>query len=271
MPTFKLTLAYDGTNFAGWQRQPKQRTIQEELEAALGRVTTWRPVCFASGRTDAGVHALGQVVSFDSATRLSPEELTKALNAELPDDLHVFEIERAPDGFHAQKDATSKRYRYLLEDGKPRDLFARNYLWHIWQRLDVEAMQTAAKTLLGEHDFISYETGGSSRLTTVRTIYDLFIERRAFELTDRVIIEVEANGFLYNMVRNIVGTLVQVGRHKESIEWPALVLELRDRSKAGMTAPAQGLYLVGVHYDNELGAGNAERGADSIDDDFVES
>ena len=251
MPTFKLTLAYDGTHFAGWQRQPKVRTIQEELEAALGRVTTWRPICFASGRTDAGVHALGQVVSFDSATRLEGAEMTKALNAELPDDMHVFSVERAPDGFHAQKDAIRKRYRYLLEDGRTRDLFARNYLWHIYQRLDVEAMQAGANTLLGKHDFTSYEGAGSSRLTTERTIFDLLVERRPSELTSRIAIEVEADGFLYNMVRKIVGTLVQIGKGKEAIDWPAKVLALRDRRKTGMTAPAQGLYLVGVQYDQE--------------------
>jgi tRNA pseudouridine38-40 synthase len=272
MPTFKLTLAYDGTDFAGWQWQPKQRTIQDELQSALERITLDRPHIFASGRTDAGVHALGQVVSFDSATRLSPAELTKALNAELPEDIHVFEVERAPDGFHAQKDAIGKRYRYLLEDGRPRDLFARNYLWHIRERLDVEAMQAAATALVGTHDFLSYEGGGSCRLTTVRTIYDLFIERRPSELTERVVVEVAANGFLFNMVRKIVGTLVQVGRGKQAIDWPAKVLELRDRSKSGMTAPAQGLYLVGVQYEeaSERGAGSAERGADAAEDDFVE-
>jgi len=184
----------------------------------------------------------------------------------LPDDMHVFAVERAPDGFHAQKDAIRKRYRYLLEDGRTRDLFARNYLWHIFQRLDVEAMQAAANSLLGTHDFLSYEGAGSSRLTSERTIFDLFVVRRASELTERVAIEVEADGFLYNMVRKIVGTLVQVGKGKEAIDWPAKVLELRDRRKSGMTAPAQGLYLVGVHYNSEGEMRNAESRIDANDD-----
>jgi tRNA pseudouridine38-40 synthase len=248
MPTFKLTMAYDGTDFAGWQWQPKERTLQGELEATLQRVTGYQTKCFASGRTDAGVHALGQVVSFDSPTRLAPDALTKALNAELPDDMLVFEVEAAADGFHAQRDAVRKRYRYVLEDGRIRDLFDRGYLWHIYRKLDVEAMQAAAASLVGTHDFLSFESAGSSRLNTVRTIFDLLVERRSAELTERVVIEVEADGFLYNMVRNIVGTLVQVGKGKESVTWPTAVLALRDRSKAGMTAPAQGLYLVGVEY-----------------------
>lgn len=248
MATFRLTLAYDGTDFAGWQRQPDKRTIQEELEAALQRITGQRPKCIASGRTDAGVHALGQVVSFSSDTRHEPEVLTKALNAELPDDMLVFEVSRVPDGFHALRDAVRKRYRYTIEDGRLRDLFARRYLWHIYQRLNVESMQAAAAPLMGTHDFASYETTGSPRLTTIRTVFDLTVERHTNVLTDRVIIEVEADGFLYNMVRNIVGTLVAVGKGKESIDWPARVLESRDRTKAGMTAPAQGLFLVGVEY-----------------------
>src|SRR6478752_6711602 len=138
MPTFKLTLAYDGTDFAGWQWQPNKRTLQGELETALEGITQQRPKCFASGRTDAGVHALGQVVSFDSETRLTPEVLTKALTAELPEDMLVFEVAVAADGFHAQRDAVRKRYRYVIEDGRMRDLFERKYLWHIYQRLDVE-------------------------------------------------------------------------------------------------------------------------------------
>lgn len=248
MKTFRLTLAYDGTDFAGWQRQPAKRTVQEALEAALTQITGQRPKCIASGRTDAGVHALGQVVSFDSETRLPAEALTKALNAELPEDMLVFEVAEAPDGFHALRDAAGKRYRYVIEDGRQRDLFDRRYLWHIYQRLDVEAMRAAAAPLFGTHDFRSYETTGSPRLTTVRTVLDLVVERRASELTDRVVIEVEADGFLYNMVRNIVGTLVEVGKGKQSPTWPAEVLALCDRTKAGMTAPAQGLFLVGVAY-----------------------
>jgi len=248
MTTFRLTLAYDGSEFSGWQRHPGRRTVQEELEATLERITGTRPKCIASGRTDAGVHALGQVVSFKSETRLTPDVLARALNAELPEDLLVFEVTRAPDGFDALRDAMRKRYRYVIEDGPVRDLFDRRYLWHIYQRLNVPAMQKAAATLVGTHDFISFQTSGSSRLTTTRTVFDLVVERRAAELTDRIIIEVEADGFLYNMVRNIVGTLVQVGKGKEPPEWPAQVLAMRDRRKAGMTAPAQGLFLVGVEY-----------------------
>jgi tRNA pseudouridine38-40 synthase len=249
MRTFKLTLAYDGTHFAGWQRQPQKRTVQEELEAALGRITQQRPKCIASGRTDAGVHALGQAVSFTSSTRLSAQTLCKALNAELPEDMLVFEVGDAPAGFHALRDAARKRYRYLIQDGRLRDLFGRKYVWHIYPRLNVEAMRQAAAPLVGTHDFTSYETSGSSRLTTIRTVFELLVERRAGELTDRVVIEVEADGFLYNMARNVVGTLVEVGKGKQPPHWPAEVLALRDRTKAGMTAPPQGLFLVGVEYN----------------------
>jgi tRNA pseudouridine38-40 synthase len=195
---------------------------------------------------------------------LPPEVLTRALNAELPEDMLVFDVTEAPPGFNAQRDAVRKRYRYIIEDGKPRDLFARKFLWHIYRPLDVAAMQAAAPALVGRHDFASYETSGSSRLTTVRTVLDLVVERRQADLTDRVIIEVEADGFLYNMVRNIVGTLVAVGKGKQSVEWPFEVLKLRDRAQAGMTAPAQGLFLVGVEYggNSEFRIQNSEEGED---------
>lgn len=252
MQTFRLTLAYDGTDFAGWQRQPNKRTVQGELERTVEQITGQPAICIASGRTDAGVHALGQVVSFTSRTWLTPEALTKALNAELPEDMLVFQVVKAADGFHAQRDALRKRYRYVIEDGRLRDLFDRKYLWHIYQQLDVDAMRAAATPLVGRHDFASYETTGSQRLTTTRTVFDLLVERRESELTSRIIIEVEADGFLYNMVRNIVGTLVAVGKGKQPASWPAEALAARDRTKAGMTAPPQGLFLVGVQYPEVL-------------------
>jgi tRNA pseudouridine38-40 synthase len=155
MPTFKLTLAYDGTDFAGWQRQPGRRTVQGELQGAIERITQQRSKCIASGRTDAGVHALGQVVSFTSETQLPPAVLTKALNAELPEDMLVFAVAEVPAGFHALRDALRKRYRYVIEDGRHRDLFDRKYVWHVYQRLDVEAMRAAAAPLVGMHDFAS--------------------------------------------------------------------------------------------------------------------
>ena len=266
MPTFKLTLAYDGTEFAGWQRQPRERTVQGELEAAIERITQERSKCIASGRTDAGVHALGQVVSFQSETKLSGPVLCKALNAELPEDMLVFEVAEAPPGFHALRDAVRKRYRYVIQDGRFPDLFDRKFVWHVYQRLDDAAMKEAAGPLVGTHDFASYETRGSPRLTTVRTVYDLSVERRPGELTERVVIEVEADGFLYNMVRNIAGTLVAVGKGKESVDWPGEVLALRDRTTAGMTAPPQGLFLVGVEY-GECGVRSSECGAEEAADD----
>jgi tRNA pseudouridine38-40 synthase len=272
MPTFKLTLAYDGTDFVGWQWQPGRRSVQEELESALERITQVKTRCRASGRTDAGVHALGQVVDFESNTWLDGPTLCKALNAELPDDMLVFEVSEAPPGFHAIRHAIRKRYRYAIEDDRLRDLFERRYVWHIYQRLDIDAMKAAAQPLLGTHDFVSFQTSGSSRLTTERTVFDLFVERRQTDLTDRIIIEVEADGFLYNMVRNIVGTLVAVGKGKQSVTWPAEVLALRDRTAAGMTAPPQGLFLVQVDYPplDDCGLRIADCGLESDDEQALD-
>jgi len=255
MTTFKATIAYDGTDFAGWQWQPNKRTVQAELEAAVERITQQKSKCVASGRTDAGVHALGQVVGFRSDTKLTGKDLCRALNAEVPEDMFVFEVSSVPDNFHPIRDALRKRYRYLIQDGRPRDIFGRKYVWHLKPRLDVSVMTEAAQSLLGKHDFISFQTTGSSRLATERTVLDLIVERRQAELTDRIVIEVEADGFLYNMVRNIVGTLVEVGKGKQPVTWPAEVIALRDRRAAGMTAPAQGLYLIGVEYGEILDFG----------------
>ncbi len=247
MRTFKLTLAYDGSNYFGWQFQPGHITLQETLERVLRQITGEEIRVAASGRTDAGVHALGQVVSFTSATHLAAEVLQRALNAELPDDMAVLEAREAPADFHANRCAVRKRYRYQIYDGPIRDVFDRRYVWHVTGRLDELAMHRAAQALCGTHDFSSFETAGSERETSVRTVYELAV-RRDPALAERISLEIEANGFLYNMVRAIVGTLVEVGRRKRDERWPAEVLAAQDRRAAGKTAPPQGLFLVRVDY-----------------------
>jgi tRNA pseudouridine38-40 synthase len=249
MRTIKLTLAYDGTDFAGWQTQETGRTVQQALEEALEKITSVRPSTLASGRTDSGVHALGQVASFCTESRLPLDVLQRALNAELPRTIAVLDASEVQTGFHATYDAVKKRYRYVLHDGPVRDVISLRYAWHFGHgRLDVEAMQRAAVALVGTHDFSSYETTGAPRKTSVRTVYDLSIERCTGDRADFVNVEIEANGFLYNMVRTIVGTLVDVGRGARPESWPGEVLAACDRRRAGRTAPPQGLFLVCVQY-----------------------
>ncbi len=247
MRFLKLTLSYDGTAFAGWQVQPNQRTVQETLEQAIVKITGQAIRATASGRTDAGVHALGQVVSIAVETQLSAEVFCRALNANTPEDVAVLSVEEALTGFHAIRDAVSKRYRYVILDGPLPDVFLRQYAWHIPSGLDVDAMNRSTKSLIGKHDFSSFEASGSPRADSVRTVSDLTVERDA-ECHSRVVVEIAADGFLYNMVRNIVGTLVEVGRGTQPVAWPHQVLAGKDRKLAGMTAPAHGLFLVSVDY-----------------------
>lgn len=249
MRTIKLTLAYDGTKYAGWQVQPGCKTIQGTLEAAIEKITAERVRAIASGRTDAGVHALGQVAGFQTKSDLSADVLRRALNAELPRDITVLEVADAPHDFHAIRDAVRKRYRYVIHDGPVRDVFQRQYCWHYkYGRLDVEAMNRAARTLLGKQDFSSFEASGAERASSIRTIFEISIERGRGGQDDWITLEVEADGFLYNMVRAIVGTLVEVGRGAQPESWPAEVLRAADRRAAGPTAPPQGLFLVKVDY-----------------------
>jgi tRNA pseudouridine38-40 synthase len=249
MRTVKLTLAYDGTNYAGWQVQPGEKTVQGALETAIEKVTGEQLRAIASGRTDAGVHALGQVVGFRTESHLSTEVLQRALNAELPRDIAVLAAVEADGSFHPIRDAFRKRYRYVIHDGPVRDVLRRHYCWHYASRLDDAAMARAAAALLGRHDFSSFETRGAPRRDSIRTVYELHVERGRGGEVDCLTIEVEADGFLYNMVRAIVGTLVEVGRGAQDESWVAEVLAAADRRAAGPTAPPQGLFLVRVEYE----------------------
>ena len=251
---FKLTVAYNGREYVGWQVQAQGRTIQAELERAIKQVTQETVRATASGRTDSGVHALGQVVSVPLKKDITPEKLLLALNGNLPSDIRVLDITYAVEDFHAIRDAISKRYRYFIQDGRVHDPFLWERSWFLPQEIDHRAMQKAAKMLVGEHDFATYQSSGSPRLTTVRTIHDFVVTRENGSLTNPIVVEVEANGFLYNMVRNLVGTLVEVGLGKRDKTWPAEILDMKDRKAAGQTAPAKGLFLVSVTYakDREL-------------------
>ncbi len=249
MRTLRLTLAYDGTDYAGWQVQPDQPTVQGVIERALKKITGSPARILASGRTDAGVHALGQVASFRSETGLATDVLKRALNGELPHDVAVLDVDEAPESFHPIRDATAKRYRYSIHDGPVRDVFGRRYCWQYRRRLDVDSMQRAAGILLGTHDFAAFETSGAPRQSTVRTVFDISVARGRGGDPHTFCLEIEADGFLYNMVRTIVGTLVEVGRGARPEAWLGEVLESTDRRQAGPTAPPQGLFLVFVTYD----------------------
>ena len=246
MRTLKLTLAYDGTAFHGWQIQLNRRTVQQTLTEVLTKITGEPVSLHASGRTDAGVHALGQVATFDTNTHLDANTLQRALSAELPDDIVALAVEEAAPGFHARRHAVRKRYRYVIHDGPRTDVFRRHYVWRVYRRLDDAAMVRAAQPLIGQHDFAAFESRGSKRSSSVRTIFELTIARPTG--SGELQIEVAADGFLYNMVRNIVGTLVEVGRGAEDESWPARALAAKDRRAAGPPAPAQGLTLVSVDY-----------------------
>lgn len=250
MRHLKLTVMYDGANYVGWQFQTNGVSVQEKLEAAWLEITGETIRITASGRTDSGVHARRQVCSLKTATRLTCDRLAFALTATTPFDISVLKVEPAPEGFHAIRDATSKTYRYQIQFGPVLDVLNRNQRWFVPRLLNIQKMQQAAEFLLGSHDFGSFETKGSERLTTVRNVTRLDIEYHREEIFEYVDIVITADGFLYNMVRNIVGTLVRIGVGKEEPEWALSVLHSRNRQSAGETAPAQGLFLEQVEYDN---------------------
>lgn len=246
MRNIRLILSYDGTDFSGWQTQPGFRTVQETLERAIAALTGEERIRVnASGRTDAGVHAVGQVVNFHTNSLHSPEVFVRAINARLPADVVARDAAEMPEAFDANRDAKRKLYRYVIHDGPMHDPFLRRYAMQSRHPLDAAAMRRAAEPLKGRHDFHSFETEWPNRLSSVRTITHLSINR----FGEYIWLDVEADGFLYNMVRAIAGTLVNVGRGYWSESKVAEILRAEDRTQAGPTAPAQGLFLMRVTYE----------------------
>jgi tRNA pseudouridine38-40 synthase len=252
----KLTLAYDGTRYVGWQRQANGVSIQALIEEALLPLEGRRLPVAGSGRTDAGVHALGQVASLELTHPISPADLVSALNARLPADVRVLAAEVAADGFHARFSALRKTYAYRLYNAPLADPFERNRSWHVPQRLDIEAMRRAVPSIVGTHDFAALVGSGSDTSRTERTVdrAELRLEGtllgslRAAGGGEVLVLTLSGGGFLRHMVRNLVGSLVEIGHGKRSPKWLADLLASRDRRQAGPTAPACGLYLVTVEY-----------------------
>ena len=249
MPTFKVTLAYDGTGFVGWQRQAAGTSIQGLLEEALGHFDCGEVVVTGAGRTDAGVHALGQVAGFSLERAIAPDALVRAVNARLPDAVRVLSAVEAPQTFHARFEALTKIYRYRLWNGDVMSPFERAYAWHVPGPLALEPMSAAARVLEGRHDFAAFQAAGSETLTTTRVVFSSHIVAGLQACDGRLIVyEIAGSGFLRHMIRNIVGTLVEIGRGRRPVDWVSEVLASRDRARAGPTAPAEGLVLVGVGY-----------------------
>jgi len=239
----RSVVSYDGTDYSGFQRQANAPTVQAALEAALAQVTQETITILAAGRTDAGVHAVGQVIAFDTAWRHGVGDLQRAMNAVLPADVAALEIEEAAPDFHPRYDARSRRYRYTLYNAPVRRTLGRRYSLHVAASLDVAAMQRAAQTLVGEHDFATFGQPPQGQVTVRRMLLAEW-DGEPPHLT----FDIEANAFLYRMVRSVVGTLLQLGRGKMDVEEFAAALAARERGQAGPTAPPHALCLMEVKY-----------------------
>ena len=250
MRNLKVLLAYDGSEFSGWQVQPDVATVQGTLASAIGRLTGEKVLSQGSGRTDAGVHALAQVASFGTDSPIPAENLAKALNDILPPSIRVLEVTEAPPEFHARKSARAKTYRYRMLRSSICAPFLARYVWHYPYPLDENAMRRAAGLVVGEHDFTSFaavdqeRSGEQEDVSKVRRIFCSTWEQDGEEF----IYTVRGSGFLHHMVRNLVGTFVLVGKGTLSPDEITRILESRSRSAAGATVPANGLYLVNVEY-----------------------
>lgn len=242
---FKLTLEYDGTPYSGWQVQNNCPTVQEEIEKALRRMLN-RPIRInGSGRTDAGVHALGQVANFQADTTIGAAQLKRGLNSLLKGPIVVHECRKVDQSFHSRYSARAKEYHYHFLNREDPCGVGRNFVWHIRPTLSIPAMEECCSIITGTHDFKAFEASGSPRSTTVRTLFSAKFERTG---DDRFIFKVKGDGFLRFMVRNIVGTLVLAGVGKINPKDFRTILEGKDRARAGATAPANGLFLMKVFY-----------------------
>ena len=245
MRNIKLTLAYDGTYFYGWQVQLKKRTVQGIVEESINTMIDAKTRIMGSGRTDAKVHALAQIANFRTESRIDCKSFKKGLNSLLPQDVRVTDVLEERENFDARRSASSRRYRYLIFNGEVPSPFIRNYIWSVRNSLNTDAMQDVGEVLLGVHDFSSFVGGKNETNSTVREVFNFTVVRIN---KDYISIEIEANACLRHMVRNIVGTLFDVGLGKMGLNEFLDVLDARDRRAAGITAPPQGLYLVEVKY-----------------------
>lgn len=246
MRNIKLTIEYDGKDFNGWQKQPNKLNIQGTIEEAIKRITGEEIDLMASGRTDAGVHAFGQVANFKTNSNIPIEKIPIAINTNLKKSIRIVDAQEVDERFHSRLSCKRKTYRYVINCGKYESAIYRNLETYVPFKLDVKKMQEAAKYFEGEHDFKAFKASGTSSKSTVRTIYKANV---ILQKNDRIFIELTGNGFLYNMVRIIAGTLVEVGEGKIEPDRIPEIIDSKNRENGGKTLPAKGLFLLNVEYD----------------------
>lgn len=244
MKNIKLTIEYDGKEYNGWQKQPNKLNIQGEIERAIQNITGKQVELIGSGRTDAGVHAFGQVANFKIDSDFPIEKMAIAINSQLKKSICIKKAEEVPQEFHSRYNCHSKTYQYVIDNSEQGTAIYRGLTYHVSQKLNVEKMQKAVKYFIGEHDFSSFKSSGTSSKSSVRTVYDAKVEKDG----EKVKISITGNGFLYNMVRIISGTLVEVGLNNIEPEDIPKIIDAKNRQMAGKTLPPQGLFLMKVEY-----------------------
>lgn len=245
MRNIKLVIEYDGKDFNGWQKQPNKLNIQGEIEKAIQNITGEEVELYASGRTDAGVHSFGQVANFKTESKIPIEKIAIAINSQVKNSIRIINAEEVDERFHSRYCCKKKTYRYVINNSVYGSAVYRNLEYHMPMKLDIDKMKNAISYFEGEHDFKAFKSSGTSSKSSVRTIYKAIVKQEE----NRIMIELTGNGFLYNMVRIIAGTLVDVGVGKIKSDAIPEIIESKDRTRAGKTLPPQGLFLVNVEYE----------------------